>query len=53
MLEKNEELCTITEVGIFGELDIKDPTKKKVKKKDELETLIESSIVTNLQNLTE
>ena len=53
MLKDTEDLCVLTEVGVFAELDIKDPTKKKVKKKDELETLIESSIVTNLQNLTE
>jgi len=52
MLEKNEELCIITEVGIFGQLDIEDPTKKKVKKKDELEALIESSVKTNLDNLS-
>jgi len=52
MLENNEELCLLTEVGVFGELDIEDPTKKKIKKKDDLETLIESSVKTNLDNLS-
>jgi len=52
MLNKEEDLCIITEVGVFAGLDIKDPTKKKVKKKDELETLIESSVKTNLENLS-
>ena len=45
-------LHIITEVGTFGDLNIKDPTKKKVKKNnEELDVLIEESIKNNLINL--
>lgn len=48
-----EELCCVTEVGTFGELDIEDPTvTKQKKKKSELDALIEASIVENASNLT-
>lgn len=30
--EEEEEVCVVYEVGSFGDLDITDPTKKKVKK---------------------
>lgn len=43
------ELNIVTEVGMFGELNIEeDPTSKKVKKKNEdLDALIEEAIITN------
>lgn len=48
-MENTEELCVVQEVGVFGELDIKDPTKKKLKKKDEqdIDALIKESIEKN------
>jgi hypothetical protein len=49
---EESELCVVTEIGVFGELDIKDPTKKKVKKKSsEMEALIEAAIEENKKNL--
>lgn len=43
-----EDLSVVMEVGNFDELDIDDPTKKKVKKDvDELEELINESIEAN------
>ena len=48
----NEELNIVTEVGVFGDLNIDDPTKKKVKKTDdEMDALIESAIASNVNNL--
>ena len=43
------ELNIVTEVGMFGELNIEeDPTSKRVKKKNEdLDALIEEAIITN------
>lgn len=49
-MENIEELSIVTEVGVFGELNIEDPTKKKVKEK-EMEALIESVNAENLRNL--
>lgn len=49
-----EELYAVTEVGVFGDLDVEDPTKKKVKRKEEeqdLEAIIEAGIAANRQNL--
>ena len=50
----NEEFNIVTEVGVFGDLNIEDPTVKSVKKKnntnyteEEIETLIKESISTN------
>ena len=50
----NEEFNIVTEVGVFGDLNIEDPTIKSVKKKnntnyteEEIETLIKESINTN------
>ena len=45
----HEELNIVTEVGVFGELDINDPTKKKVKNKDEIQKMIEEAIMENSQ----
>jgi len=48
MLDNDSELCIITEIGTFGSLNIKDPTKKKVSKEDEeLQAIIEESIEMN------
>jgi hypothetical protein len=47
---KNEnEFSILTEVGVFGELNIKDPTKRKIKKDDteDLEEMIQESIENN------
>lgn len=46
------DLSVVTEVGVFGSLNINDPTAKKVNKKDndkdvELEALIQESIEHN------
>lgn len=48
-----EELYVVTEVGMFGELDVQDPTKKKVKRKEEqdLEAIIAEGIAANKNNL--
>lgn len=51
MFEKDNDLSILTEVGVFGELDIDDPTAKKVKRKndeEDIDKLIESSIEQNL-----
>lgn len=45
-----EELHVVTEVGVFGGLDINDPTKKKVHTKDELDALIKEAHQHNLGN---
>lgn len=51
MFDKDDNLNILTEVGVFGELDIDDPTAKKVKrKKDNMENidkLIEEAIENN------
>lgn len=49
-----EELYAVTEVGMFGELDVQDPTKKKVKRKEseqDLEAIIAAGIDANKNNL--
>ncbi|WP_304576775.1 hypothetical protein [Romboutsia ilealis] len=49
-----EELYAVTEVGMFGDLEVQDPTKKKVKRKSEIEDvqdIIEAAILANKQNL--
>lgn len=49
-----EELYAVTEVGMFGELEVQDPTKKKVKRPGELEDIqdiIEAAIAANKENL--
>ena len=53
MTEKDDnEQCIVTEIGTFGSLNIKDPTKKKVTKTDEeLQVLIEESIKVNNEGL--
>lgn len=48
----NSELCAITEVGVFADLNISDPTKKKLSKADSgLEAVIEQAIKDNEKNL--
>jgi len=53
--EKDEGLHILTEVGVFGDLDIDNPTAKKVKNKkdemDDIDALIESAIGENSKNL--
>ena len=56
MMDNKEQLHVVTEVGVFGELDVNDTTAKKVKKDGEedssdvaLEQLIEDSIKQNLE----
>jgi hypothetical protein len=43
-----EELHIVTEQGTFGNLNIEDPSKKKVLSQAEIEALIESTTVANL-----
>jgi len=46
------ELHIVTEVGTFGDLNITDPTKKKVAKKDEdMDALIREAHQENIKNL--
>jgi hypothetical protein len=44
----NEELYIVTEQGIFGELDVNDPSKRKAKTKEEMDKLIEEANKRNL-----
>lgn len=45
-----QELYILTEVGTFGELNLTDPTKKKVK--TNIEDDIQKAVAENLNNLT-
>jgi hypothetical protein len=48
----NGELCVVTEIGVFADLNISDPTKKKLAKADSgLEAVIEQAIEDNKKNL--
>lgn len=49
---EEEKLYVVTEQGMYGEMDIKDPSKKRVLTKQELEELIENANKQNLENLT-
>lgn len=49
---KEKELSIVTEVGVFGELNIEDPTEKKIKKKSDLEETISKCIEENLNKLS-
>lgn len=48
------ELSFVTEVGVFGDLDINDPTIKNAKKKknDNIEDMIAEAITENANTLT-
>jgi hypothetical protein len=48
------ELSFVTEVGVFGDLDINDPTIKNAKKKknDNIEDMIAEAIIENANTLT-
>jgi hypothetical protein len=49
---KNEgELHIVTEVGVFGDLNINDPSKKKVQKQSDMDAAIAEAIKENAQNL--
>lgn len=52
-MDENNELSYVTEVGVFGELDIDDPTviEMKKKKKKEMDELIQEAIEENKKNL--
>lgn len=52
MDNKNDDFYVVTEIGTFDSLDIKDPTKKKVKR-TELDSIINEAIEINRKNLTE
>lgn len=45
------ELHVVTEVGTFGAIDINDPTKKKVARRDDLDALIREANEANLNSL--
>lgn len=49
--ENGTEMSTLMEVGMFGTLDVTDPTQKKVKTKSELDAMIENSINENAVKL--
>ena len=49
-MENNKEYSIVTEVGVFGDLNIEDPTAKTVKKKNDessIDDLIADSIKAN------
>lgn len=48
--EKQEEYSLVMEQNVFGELDINDPSKKKINRKS-MEELIKESIEENRKNL--
>lgn len=50
----NEEMVVLTEVGAFGDMEIDDPTVKKIKKpnQEDLESMIQEAIAENASNLT-
>lgn len=49
---EKEELSVVTEIGVFGDLDIEDPTAIDVKKKKKaLDDMIEESISENKEAL--
>jgi|HigsolmetaAR203D_1030402.scaffolds.fasta_scaffold01377_13 hypothetical protein len=53
MADKGQEFEIVTEVGVFGDLNIEDPTRKKVNKKNEdIDELIMESTQSNLKNLS-
>jgi hypothetical protein len=54
MSEKIEsDFNIVTEVGVFGDLNINDPTKKKIKQKDEdIDTLIKEAVEKNAHDLS-
>jgi len=53
MTNDNDELFVITEVGTFGNLNIVDPSKKKLERQNEdIMTVIKEVTRTNLDNLT-
>ncbi|MNV96481.1 hypothetical protein D3C71_1914970 [compost metagenome] len=53
MSKPEPEYEIVTEVGIFGNLNIDDPTTKKVKRKNtEIDELIAESTRANLANLS-
>jgi hypothetical protein len=45
-----EELHVVTEQGMYGDLEVKDPSKRKLKE-EEMEALIEKATQENLKNL--
>jgi hypothetical protein len=52
MKREEDELCVVTEIGVFADLNISDPTKKKLQKADSgLEAVIEQAIKDNEKNL--
>jgi len=52
MNNEDTELYVVTEVGTFGELNIDDPTKKKLKRKDEdIMSVIKEATEINLSNI--
>jgi hypothetical protein len=48
----NGELNIVTEVGTFGGLNIEDPTKKIVKKLEDIDDVIREATQENVKNLT-
>ena len=50
-MEKDGELSIVTEVGVFGDLNIENPTEKKIKKGDDLDAVIAEAIKNNQENL--
>ena len=55
--KNNENLHILTEVGVFGDLDVDDPTAKKVNRNKnddvDIDALIDSAIEDNMNNLSD
>lgn len=53
-MERNKELEIVTEVGVFGDLNIKDPTIKKINKANDkdVDVLIKEATAANLNNFS-
>jgi hypothetical protein len=49
---EDEKLYVVTEQGMYGEMEINDPSKKRVLSKKELDKMIEEANQQNLENLT-
>lgn len=47
--EELEGMHVVTEQGMFGELDVEDPSKKKIKTKEEIQKEIDAAVEKNKQ----
>lgn len=50
-MDKDAQYEIVTEVGVFGSINIDDPSRKKIESKDSLDELITEATNANRQNL--